>query len=194
MIQQTKLDREAAAAVARMTAGSGMDRDEAYQAARAAFGTTPDVRLVDEEIRRWFALFSPDAHARDLRKKRLAALFVMKQLADWHPLLTGAVLSGAATASEIPELLLTGNEKELELHFLSRRVPFEVVASETAGRRESVTFLTTAMGIDILITVSTQHRMPRAGIPDTLQHPAEAAGKAGIKVLEALLLETNNED
>ena len=194
MTQYSKSEREAAAAVASMTAGKALERNEALELVRTSFGVTPDGLLIDEEIRRWFALFSPESHAEDLARKRRAALLVMKALRDWYPFLIGPVLSGAATASDIPEILLRGNEKEVELFLLSREIDFDVLSSDTRNRHNTITLVTSAMGTDILITVSDRPKYPRSTSPDNLQHPVEAAGKADTNALEALLLQTNNED
>lgn len=194
MTQYSKSECEAAAAVAGMTAGKAVEKSEALELVRSSFGVTPDTSLVDSEIRRWFALFSPEAHAEDLARKRRAALFAMKALADWHPVLIGPVLSGAATTSDIPEILLRGNEKEVELFLLSREIDFDVLSSAMSARHNTVTLLTGALQTDIVITVSDRPKYPRATTPDSYQSPLEAAGKAEISALEALLLETISED
>jgi len=107
----------------------------------------PDNLQVEDEVRRYQALFQGPALAERLKRKRQAALEVMEQLADFRPYLTGAVLSGTAGEHDDIHLqLFADSAKEVEIWLLGRNVNIDI--SETphfkGGRHdpvETVSFL-----------------------------------------------------
>ena len=101
----------------------------------------PDNIQVEDEVRRYQALFQGPAQAARLRDLRGAALEVMEQLAEFRPYLTGAVLSGSAGEHDAINLqLFADSAKEVEIFLLNRNVDIDI--SETphfkGGRHEAV--------------------------------------------------------
>jgi hypothetical protein len=138
-----------AAAAARMIAQDGADYSTAKtKAARQVLGVDrpspnylPDNLQVEDEVRRYQALFLGPAQAARIRHMRSTALEVMEQLADFRPYLTGAVLSGTAGEHDDIHLqLFADSAKEVEIWLLNRNVNIDI--SETphfkGGRHDPV--------------------------------------------------------
>lgn len=191
MFSPSRQDRETAAIMAGMIAGKHFSREKALSLSLPPGGKPPANHLVDEEIRRWFATFAAADHAQILKEKRTDAAFFMEGLRQWNPMLIGPVLSGSAVKNDLPEILLTGNEKEVELFFLSMRIDFDIYDCDYAGRHETIIFHVQHHDHEALVTVSSRAKYPRAEHPDAFQHPLEAAGKLNLEGLKQLLLETN---
>ena len=144
-----------AATAARMIAQDGADYATARRkAARQVLGVDqpqpnlmPDNGEIEDEVRRYQALFGGAAHAERLQALREAALEVMDALAEFNPYLTGAVLNGTAGEHDDIHLqLFADSAKEVEIFLLNRNVNIEI--SETPhfkGARhdpvETVSFL-----------------------------------------------------
>ena len=123
----------------------GVDRIPANQ--------LPDNAQVEDEVRKYQALFQgPEQRAR-LLQLRQAALQVMEALAEFRPYLTGAVLSGSAGQHDNIELqLFAESPKDVQIFLLSRDVNIDI--SETPhfkGARfdpvETVSFLWMKEGV-----------------------------------------------
>ena len=107
----------------------------------------PDNLQVEDEVRRYQALFFDPARAANLQQLRRTALEVMEQLAEFQPYLTGAVLNGTAGEHDAIHLqLFADSAKEVEIWLLNRNVDIDI--SETphfkGGRHdpvETVSFL-----------------------------------------------------
>jgi len=144
-----------AATAARLIAQDGADYGTAKtKAARQVLGVDrpspnylPDNLQVEDEVRRYQALFLGSAQATLLRQMREAALEVMDALAEFRPYLTGAVLNGTAGEHDVIHLqLFAESAKEVEIWLLNRNVQIDI--SETphfkGGRHdpvETVSFL-----------------------------------------------------
>jgi len=133
-----------AATAARMIAQDGADYTTAKtKAARQILGVDrpspnylPDNIQVEDEVRRYQALFHGPAQAERLQRLRALALEVMEQL-----YLTGAVLNGTAGEHDDIHLqLFADSAKEVEIWLLNRNVNIEI--SETphfkGGRHDPV--------------------------------------------------------
>ncbi|HEX9171712.1 MAG TPA: hypothetical protein VF861_03540 [Telluria sp.] len=149
------LRAQIAVAAARLIAQDGADYATAKRkAARQVLGVDapaanllPDNDQVEDEVRRYQALFQGPAQAARLAELRGRALEVMDALAEFRPYLTGAVMSG--TAGEYDDIhlqLFAESAKEVEIFLLNRNVNIEI--SETPhfkGARhdpvETVSFL-----------------------------------------------------
>jgi hypothetical protein len=142
-----------AATAARMIAQDGADYGTAKaKAARQVLGVDrpapnylPDNIQVEDEVRRYQALFFDPARAANLRHLRATALEVMEQLADFKPYLTGAVLNGTAGEHDAIHLqLFADSAKEVEIWLLNRSVDIDI--SETphfkGGRHDPVETVT----------------------------------------------------
>lgn len=133
-----QLRNEIALVAARMVAQDGADLDTARRkAARQVLGVTPpkpnmmpDDAQVEDEVRKYLALFGGAAHTERLTHLRATALQVMEALADFNPYLTGAVLNGTAGEHDDIHLqLFADSAKEVEIYLLNRNVNIDI--SET---------------------------------------------------------------
>ena len=133
-----QLRNEIALSAARMIAQDGADLDTARRkAARQVLGVTPpkpnmlpDDGQIEDEVRKYLALFGGAAHAERLAHLRATALQVMEALADFNPYLTGAVLNGTAGEHDDIHLqLFADSAKEVEIYLLNRNVNIDI--SET---------------------------------------------------------------
>jgi hypothetical protein len=144
-----QLRAEIAAFAARMIAQDGADYGTARRkAARQVLGVDqpapnlmPDNIQIEDEVRKYQALFGGPGQARRLTLLRETALQVMEELAEFRPYLTGAVLNGTAGEHDDIHLqLFADSAKEVEIWLLNRNVNIEI--SETAhfkgGRHEPV--------------------------------------------------------
>jgi hypothetical protein len=133
-----QLRNEIALLAARMVAQDGADLDTARRkAARQVLGVTPskpnmlpDDGQIEDEVRKYLALFGGASHAERLAHLRATALQVMEALADFNPYLTGAVLNGTAGEHDDIHLqLFADSAKEVEIYLLNRNVNIDI--SET---------------------------------------------------------------
>ena len=144
-----QLRAQIAATAARMVAQDGADYATARRkAVRQVLGVDqpsanlmPDNLEIEDEVRKYQALFQGPAQAARLLALRTAALQVMDALAEFRPYLTGAVLSGTAGEHDDIHLqLFADSAKEVQIFLLNRNVNIEI--SETAhfkgGRHEPV--------------------------------------------------------
>jgi hypothetical protein len=138
-----------AATAARMIAQDGADYGTAKaKAARQVLGVDrpspnylPDNLQVEDEVRRYQALFQGPSQSARLKHLRGIALDAMGALADFRPYLTGAVLNGTAGEHDDIHLqLFADSAKEVEIWLLNRNVNIEI--SETphfkGGRHDPV--------------------------------------------------------
>jgi hypothetical protein len=144
-----QLRAEIAANAARMVAQDGADYATARRkAARQVLGVDqpapnlmPDNTQIEDEVRKYLALFGVAGQPERLGLLRDTALQVMDVLADFHPYLTGAVLNGTAGEHDDIHLqLFADSAKEVQIYLLNRNVNIEI--SETphfrGGRHEPV--------------------------------------------------------
>lgn len=126
---------EIAVAAARLIAEEGASYGDAKRkAARQVLGDgringelLPDNALIEEELRVYNDLFLGDTQPVRLRHLRALALELMRELAEFHPYLTGAVLNGTAGEhSDVHLQLFVDNPKDVEIFLLNRGVDFEV--------------------------------------------------------------------
>jgi hypothetical protein len=152
-LQQLRL--QIAAAAARLVAQDGADYATAKRkAARQVLGVDqpaanvlPDNIQIEDEVRKYQALFQGPGQAARLAGMRAAALEVMDALAEFRPYLTGAVLNGTAGEHDDIHLqLFADSAKDVEIHLLNKNINIEI--SETPhfkGARhdpvETVSFL-----------------------------------------------------
>ena len=124
-----------AATAARMIAQDGADYDTARRkAARQVLGVNepranllPDNAQIEDEVRKYQALFQGPAQAARLFEMRNAALEVMDALADFRPYLTGAVLNGTAGEHDDIHLqLFADSAKDVEIYLLNKNVDIEI--------------------------------------------------------------------
>jgi hypothetical protein len=152
-LQQLRM--QIAVAAARMVAQDGADYGTARRkAARQVLGVDqpapnvlPDNLQIEDEVRKYQALFGGPQQSARVAALRAAALEVMDALAEFRPYLTGAVLSGTAGEHDDIHLqLFADSAKEVEIFLLNKNINIEI--SETPhfkGARhdpvETVSFL-----------------------------------------------------
>lgn len=145
----TLLRAEIAARAARMIAQDGADYDSAKRkAARQVLGDDqprpnllPDNLEIEDEVRKYQALFQGATQPAILRGLRELALQVMEQLEQFRPYLTGAVLNGTAGEHDDIHLqLFADSAKDVIMFLLDRDVNIDI--SETphfkGGRHDPV--------------------------------------------------------
>jgi hypothetical protein len=150
-----QLRAQIAMTAARMIAEDGADYGTARRkAARKVLGVDqpqanllPDNLQIEDEVRKYQALFQGPQQAARLRVLRTVALEAMELLAEFRPYLTGAVLNGTAGEYDDVHLqLFAESAKEVEIFLLNKNINIEI--SETPhfkGARhdavETVSFL-----------------------------------------------------
>jgi len=116
---------------ARMMAEDGIS-DFAYAKKKSGrqLGAVDDNALpsnveIEEELKRYNALFLSEAQPENLHDLRKNALFTMQLLESFNPYLTGAVLDGTAgLGSETHIHLFADSLKEVEMFLLNQQIPF----------------------------------------------------------------------
>jgi len=118
---------------ARMMAEDGIS-DYAYAKKKAGRqlgalenSSLPSNAEIEEELKRYNALFLSEAQPENLRELRKNALYTMQLLEKFNPHLTGAVLDGTAgMLSETHIHLFADSIKEVEMFLLNAQIPFDV--------------------------------------------------------------------
>lgn len=132
------LRAQIAALAARMVAQDGADYAIAKRKAASqllgdqmpASNLLPDNAEVEDEVRRYQALFQGDSQPARLHRLRTVALQVMDALAEFKPYLTGPVLTGTAGEHDDIHLqLFADSAKEVQIFLLGKKVEIEL--SET---------------------------------------------------------------
>lgn len=133
-MQADPIRLEIAAVAARLIAEGGLDYASAKRkATRQVFGASspardamPDNALIDEALREHLELFDPDHDARVARRRAVACHW-LESLADFGPLVTGAVWKGVvAEHAPIHLQLFHDSHKEIEIDLLNRGIAFEI--------------------------------------------------------------------
>lgn len=133
-----QLRAEIAARAARMIAEDGADYGTAKRKAlrlvlgeeQALPNLLPDNAEVEQEVRKYQALFLAETQPARLRQLRTLALQVMEQLEQFRPYLTGAALNGTAGEhDEVHLQLFADSAKDVIIFLLDRDVNIEI--SET---------------------------------------------------------------
>jgi hypothetical protein len=130
--RDTNLRRHLAYIAARMMAEDGVADFGAakIKAARQAGLTDsnllPDNQEIEEALREYQGLYQKDDQPEHLRRLREAAVKVMRDFAEFRPVLVGSVLSGTAGQfSDVNLQLFTDDTKALTLFLLNKRYRFE---------------------------------------------------------------------
>lgn len=155
------LRAQIAALAARMVAADGADYAMAKRKAASqligdsqpAANLLPDDTEIEDEVRRYQALFQSDSQPARLLRLRTIALQVMDALAEFKPYLTGPVLNGTAGEHDDIHLqLFAESAKEVQIFLLDKNVDIDI--SETPhfkGARfdpvETVSFLWHGEGV-----------------------------------------------
>lgn len=101
-------------------------RKAARQLGAADTQHLPSNQEVDDALHSYRALYQRDSHPGILRQLREEALNTMGLLAEFHPYLTGSVLSGmAGERSDINLMLFSDDAKAVLLFLLKHKIDFE---------------------------------------------------------------------
>ncbi len=130
--RDNNLRRHLAYLAARLMAeDGGLDFGAAkWKAAREAgledANLLPDNREVEAALRDYQSLYQKDGQPARLRRLREVAVRVMREFADFRPVLVGSVLSGTAGQhSDVNVQLFADDPKMLTIHLLNKRLRFE---------------------------------------------------------------------
>jgi hypothetical protein len=101
-------------------------RKAARQLGAADTQHLPSNQEVDDALHSYRALYQHDSHPGILRQLREEVLTTMRMLAEFHPYLTGSVLSGTAgEQSDINLMVFNDDEKAVLLFLLKHNIEFE---------------------------------------------------------------------
>ncbi|MBI1887859.1 MAG: nucleotidyltransferase domain-containing protein [Nitrosomonadales bacterium] len=145
----------------------------------------PSNQEVDDALHSYRALYQRDSHPGILRQLREEALATMRLLAEFHPYLTGSVLSGTAGEhSDINLMLFSDDTKAVLLFLLRHNIAFEdgewkVRLGGHEGTVPSYT-LTGESGVQTHIIV-----LPENAHHSGSRHPETHADIAAVEVLLA---------
>ena len=160
-------------------------RKAARQLGAADTQHLPSNQEVDDALHSYRALYQHDSHPGILRQLREEALAAMRLLAEFHPYLTGSVLSGTAGVhSDINLMLFSDDAKAVLLFLLKHKIEFADGEWKVhfAGRDEKVPSytLTGEPGIQIHIVV-----LPENAHHSGSRHPETHADIAAVEALLA---------
>lgn len=145
----------------------------------------PSNQEVDDALHSYRALYQHETHPDILRQLREEALAAMRLLEQFHPYLTGSVLSGTAgTHSDINLMLFSDDTKAVLLFLLKHDLEFEdgEWRVRIGGHEESVPSytLTSESGVQIHIIV-----LPENAHHSGSRHPDTHADIAAVEALLA---------
>lgn len=160
-------------------------RKAAKQLGAADTQHLPSNGEIDDALRSFRLLFQSDTHPNILLKLREEALTHMLLFADFHPYLTGSVLSGSAgEQSDINIMLFSDDEKAVLLFLLKHQIEFKDGEWKVrlSGHEETVPSytLTGESGTQIHIIV-----LPENARYSGSRHPETHADIAAVRVLLA---------
>ncbi|WP_101046904.1 hypothetical protein [Macromonas nakdongensis] len=159
------LQQEIAMAAAALVVDEGLEYGPAKKRALKALGLPPRTALPDNfaleaAVREHIALFHADTQPGELRALRELALVWMERLAEFRPLLGGAVWHGTATQlSDIYLQLFSDDPKAVELTLINRGVEYEAQSVtglhgrevEALSLRSRCDALQTWVGVHLLV-------------------------------------------
>lgn len=149
----------------------------------------PDNQEIEIALLEYQQLFQSQHQPAELKRLRELASTAMRSLKAFHPLLTGAVLTGSADAATAIRLhLFSETTEEVILLLLEQRIPWEEsevnisYADGTSFRRPLLSFQAGDSGIELLILPSLDRRNP----PLSSLNGRPEKGASLSKVLEML--------
>ena len=158
-------------------------RKAARQLGAADTQHLPSNQEVDDALHSYRVLYQRDSHPGILRQLREEALNTMRLLAEFHPYLTGSVLSGTAgEQSDINLMLFSDDAKAVLLFLLKNKMNFEdgEWRIKVGGREETVPSytLTSKSGTQMHIIV-----LPENARHSGSRHPETHADIAAVEAL-----------
>ena len=188
------LRRSLAYIAARMMAEDGIadyataKQKAARQAGLADAALLPDNHEIEDALREYQELYLKDEQPAQLRLLREIAVKVMRDFAEFRPVLVGSVLNGTAGQfSDVNLQLFTDDPKALTIFLINRRYRFEEGTKrvQRGGRFEEVPQVELEVeGVPVNLTVldlDDERVLPRSG------GQSDAALRARLPEVEALL-------
>ena len=188
------LRRQIAHIAARMIAEDGIadyataKQKAARQAGLADHALLPDNQEIEEALREYQELYLKDEQPAQLRLLREIAVKVMRDFAEFRPVLVGSVLNGTAGQfSDVNLQLFTDDPKALTIFLVNRRYRFDEGTKrvQRGGRFEEVPQIELEVdGVPVNLTVldlDDERVAPRSG------GQSDAALRARLADVEALL-------
>lgn len=160
----SSVSNEIAAAAARLVVEEGLEYGPAKRRAARDIGrrSTRQAELpanieVEDEVRAYLALFCADTQPAELAALRAVAALWLQRMAEFRPLLSGAVWRGTATRlNNIHLQLYCDDSKAAELALIEQGVDYEV-NSLPGPRGEPVDVLSVASASRELAEMVTVH-------------------------------------
>ncbi len=116
----------------------------AQQLGLSAAAKLPSDQDVEKALAQHRAIFEPE-HENLLRQLRQKSLYLMRFFADFHPFLTGSVLSGAAGLhSDINLILYLDDPKAIEIFLIGQKIEYRYQnarASQRSNNYPTLAFL-----------------------------------------------------
>ena len=183
-----------AAAAARIMAQEGIDdfalakRKAARRLGAADSEALPANDEIEAELRDYLALYQSDVHPERITELRRVALDAMLALECFNPYLTGPVLAGlAGPYAEIELQLFPESSKEVELHLLDLKLPYDASDERryTGDRARAVAVIALSWdGVPLRLSVFDP-RDERAAMKTT--QLGKVAARAGIAEVRSLV-------
>ena len=160
----SSVSNEIAAAAARLVVEEGLEYGPAKRRAARDIGrrSTRQAELpanieVEDEVRAYLALFCADTQPAELAALRAVAALWLQRMAEFRPLLSGAVWRGTATRlNNIHLQLYCDDSKAAELALIEQGVDYEVNSLQ-GPRGEPVDVLSVASASRELAEMVTVH-------------------------------------
>lgn len=189
--RDSNLRRQIAYIAARMMAEDGIGDFAAakWKAARQAgledAKLLPDNQEIEEALREYQGLYQSEDQPAQLRRLREVAVKVMRDFAEFRPVLVGSVLSGTAGQhSDVNLQLFTDDPKALTLFLLNRRYRFEEGSRRVRRGEQMDEVPRYRMEVDgIVVTLTVLDLDDERVVPAR----AEAPQRARLAEVEALL-------
>lgn len=157
-----------AQAAARLIAEHGLNdwlaakRKACRQLGLPDYEALPGNEEIEQALRDYNSLFQGTVQEASLRAQRLDALGWMERLAQWKPLLTGAVAAGWATEhSEVRLELEAEDAKAVELSLINAGVPYASVSGPGREAQPPQLRLESPQATVRLVILSPQQRRNR---------------------------------
>ena len=160
----------------------------ARQAGLADANLLPDNQEIEAALREYQGLYQKEEQPAHLRHLREVAVKVMREFADYRPVLVGSVLSGTAGQySDVNLQLFTDDVKSLQMFLLNRRYRFEEGSRRLnrGDRFEDVPQISLEVD-DATVTLTVLDRDDERTNPRT-KSEAGAPQRARLAEVEALL-------
>jgi hypothetical protein len=160
----------------------------ARQAGLADLNLLPDNAEIEAALREYQELYQKDEQPLHLQRLREVAVEVMREFAEFRPVLVGSVLSGTASQfSDVNLQLFTDDVKALQIFLLNRRYRFEEGARRMnrGDRHEEVPQITLEWE-DATVTLTVLDRDDERTNP-RVKADSGAPGRARLAEVEALV-------